>query len=588
MLALSRRAVAISFLLLLAAPLSAQDVDLQWGVRIPLRDGLELNATVYRPAGQKEPLPVVFTLTPYISDSYHPRAMYFARNGYVFALVDARGRGSSGGVFDPLAQEVQDGPEIVEWLARQPWSNGKVTMWGGSYAGYNQWAAAWGRPPHLATIIPAASPYPGVDFPATKNIFFSYDIQWLTFTSGKTGNSNLFGESSFWIQKFREMYLGHKPFRELDRLVGNPNPVFQKWLSHPTVDSYWKSMLPTSEQLAKVDLPILTITGHYDGDQPGAITFYREHMRHGSAAARDRHYLIVGPWDHAGTRTPRPEVGGLTFGAASVLDLNKLHKEWYDWTMKGGPKPDFLKKRVAYYVVGPGAEEWKYADSLEEIGARKRAFYLGSENGRANDAFQSGRMTETKPAGPSQPDRWAYDPLDTRPGEELERESVDHYITDQRYALNLYGNGAVYHTEPFTEATEVSGQVKLALWMALDVPDTDFRADLYEILPEGGSVLLTTDYVRARYRESLERETLVPPGKILRYEFTGFPWFSRRISKGSRLRLVVSCLNSIYFQKNYNSGGVVADETAKDARIAHVVLYHDAEHPSALEIPIVP
>ena len=372
MLALSRRAVALSFLLLLALPLSAQDVDLQWSVRVPMRDGVELNATVYRPAGQKEPLPVVFTLTPYISDSYHPRAMYFARNGYVFALVDARGRGSSGGTFDPFAQEIQDGHDIVEWFARQPWSNGKVTMWGGSYAGYNQWATAWTRPPHLATIVPVASPYPGVDFPVTHNIFFSYDIQWLTFTSGKTGNSNLFNEGSFWTQKFREMYVGHKPFRELDRIVGNPNPIFQRWLSHPTVDSYWKSMLPTSEQLSKIDLPILTITGHYDGDQPGALTFYREHMRHGSAAARDRHFLIIGPWDHAGTRTPNPKVGGLTFGEASSLDLNKLHKDWSDWTMKSGPKPDFLKKRVAYYVVGPGAEEWKYVDTLEEIGAKRR------------------------------------------------------------------------------------------------------------------------------------------------------------------------------------------------------------------------
>jgi uncharacterized protein len=211
-----------------------------------------------------------------------------------------------------------------------------------------------------------------------------------------------------------------------------------------------------------------------------------------------------------------------------------------------------------------------------------------SENGRAKDAFQSGRLAETRPAGNSQPDRWVYDPLDTRPGTELEREEVQNSITDQRFALNLYGNGAVYHTEPFAEATEVSGQVKLALWMALDVPDTDFRADLYEILPEGGSVLLTSDYLRARYRDSVERETLVPQGQAVRYEFSGFPWFSRRVSKGSRLRLVVSCPNSIYFQKNYNSGGVVADETAKDARTAHVTLYHDAEHPSALEIPIVP
>ncbi len=348
-------------------------------------------------------------------------------------------------------------------------------------------------------------------------------------------------------------------------------------------------MVLSAEQYAKLDLPILTITGHYDGDQVGALTYYRNHMRLGSPAARDRHYLIIGPWDHPGTRTPNPKVGGLTFGEASVLDLNDLHRQWYDWTMKSGSKPDFLKKRVAYYVVGPGAEKWKYADSLEEIGTQKRTLYLASENGQAGDAFHSGALAGTKSAGPTgnaAPDRWVYDPLDVRPGEELERQDVESPLTDQRNALNLYGNGVVYHSAPFTESTEISGQVKLTLWMALDVPDTDFQANLYEILPNGGSVFLTSDLLRARYRDSLEKETLVPKGEVVRYEFTGFTWFSRQVSKGSRLRLVVSCPNTIQLEKNYNSGGVVADETAKDARTAHVVLYHDAEHPSALEIPI--
>ncbi|MEA2602850.1 MAG: uncharacterized protein QOF89_3842 [Acidobacteriota bacterium] len=382
------------------------------------------------------------------------------------------------------------------------------------------------------------------------------------------------------------MYVAHRSFRELDRIAGNPSSIFQQWLAHPTYDDYWKSMVPSPEQYAKLDLPILTITGHYDGDQVGALTYYRAHMRLGSPAARDRHFLIIGPWDHPGTRTPNRQVGGLTFGEASVLDLNDLHRQWYDWTMKSGPKPAFLQKHVAYYVVGPGAEKWKYADSLEEIGAQKRTLYLASESGQAGDAFHSGALADTKPAGNAAPDRWVYDPLDVRPGQELEREDVESPLTDQRNALNLYGNGAVYHSAPFAESTEISGQVKLSLWIALDVPDTDLQASLYEILPNGGSVFLTSDLLRARYRDSLEKETLVPKGEVVRYEFTGFPWFSRQISKGSRLRLLVSCPNSLQLEKNYNSGGVVADETAKDARTAHVVLHHDAEYPSALEIPL--
>ncbi len=110
-------------------PESPKPVDLLWAVKIPMRDGVHLNATVYRPHDQKDPLPVIFELTPYISDSYHARAYYFAQHGYVFAIVDVRGRGNSEGKFSPFFQEPQDGHDIVEWLARPPWSNGKVTMW---------------------------------------------------------------------------------------------------------------------------------------------------------------------------------------------------------------------------------------------------------------------------------------------------------------------------------------------------------------------------------------------------------------------------------------------------------------------------
>src|SRR5438034_446461 len=237
-------------------------------------------------------------------------------------------------------------------------------------------------PPHLVTIVPEAAAHPGVDFPFQYNIFGPYDMQWLTFTSGVTGNGKLFGDSGFWAAKSREMYMTHSAFQDYDKLVGNRSTVFQKWLMHPSPDAYYDAMVPNAEQYKRMSLPILTITGHYDGDQPGAFTFYKRHMQYGTAEAKANHYLIIGPWDHAGTRTPKAEVGGLKFGQASLLDLNKLHTEWYDWAMKGGAKPEFLKKRVAYYLVG--AEEWKYADRLESISNATRTLVLGS-NGEASD-----------------------------------------------------------------------------------------------------------------------------------------------------------------------------------------------------------
>ncbi|MCL4562759.1 MAG: CocE/NonD family hydrolase [Chloroflexi bacterium] len=563
--------------------LNDAQVDLTWGVKIPLRDGASLNATIYRPKGMHESLPVIFTLTPYIADSYHPRAMYFARNGYVFALVDCRGRGNSEGQFEPMANEPQDGYDVVEWLAQQPWSNGKITMWGGSYGGYDQWATLKGFPPHLETIVPVASAYMGVDFPLSGNITFPYMMQWLTYTSGVTPNANLFGEQGFWIEKFRELYLSHRPFKELDRIVGNTTTFFQKIISHSTPDAYWDGMCPTEDDFHRFNLPILTITGSYDDDQPGAMEYYRKHMQLGTPEGKAQHYLLVGPWDHPGTRTPAREVGGVKFAEACMLDMNKLHKEWYDWTLKGGQKPEFLKKRVTYYLMG--AEEWKYADSIDEIDTEKRRLYLNSNQGRANDVFQSGNLDEAL-AGASQPDAYIYDPLDVRPAE-LEREMIKDYLVDQRRVLNLFGNGLVYHTQPFVEATEITGWLKLAVWVSLDVPDTDFLATVYEILADGSSIQLTTAQLRARYRQSLRVEQLVVPGEINLYEFNGFTFFSRQIARGSRLRLVFCSPNTIFLEKNYNSGGVVAEESEKDARTAHVTLYHDPQHPSYLELPVV-
>jgi putative CocE/NonD family hydrolase len=560
------------------------ETNLKWAVPIPMRDGIKLNATVYLPKDLPNPVPAVFTLTPYISDTYHDRALYFARHGYVFALVDVRGRGNSQGQFEPFAHDGRDGHDVVEWMARQPWCNGKVAMWGGSYAGFDQWAVLKEFPPHLATIVPAAAAHPGVDFPAFQNIFSSYIVRWLTLTSGVTPNTKLFGETSFWNQKYRHLYNNHLPFHRLDEVVGNPSPHFHRWLEHPTPDAYLDALAPRAEHYARMQLPILTITGHYDDDQAGAMEYYHRHRKHGSADGFARHYLLMGPWDHPGTRTPARDVGGVKFGEASMVDLNRLHREWYDWTLKDGKQPDFLKKRVAYYVAGE--EKWKYADRLDATGATAKTLYLHSRDGQANDVFHSGALRTDKPAQ-EMPDQYVYDPLDVRPAE-LDREEIKNLITDQRYALNLFGNGLVYHSQPFEAATEITGYLKLTLWMALDVPDTDFQVTVYEIQSNGSSISLTGDMMRARYRESLRQERLVKPGEINRYEFKAFAWFSRRLAKGSRLRLVINSPNSIYWEKNYNSGGVVANETKKDARTAHVTLYHDAGHASLLEIPVVP
>ena len=569
------------------------DYDLRWGVKIPMRDKVELNATLYLPKtpdGSPPKTPVIFTLTPYISDSYHARAACFASHGYAFALVDVRGRGNSGGEFEPFANEPRDGHDAVEWLAKQSFCDGKVAMWGGSYAGFDQWATAKEFPPHLATIVPAAAAHPPLDYPSYHNVGETYDMQWFTFTSGRTGQQNLFGDQKFWSTKFLDAYKKHIPFKSLDSFVGNPSANFQRILKHPVADAYYDAMVPSREQFQKITLPVLTITGQYDGDELGALAFYRDHIANASPEARTKHFLIIGPWDHAGTRTPTDEVGGVKFGSAAIVDLNLLHRQWYDWTMRNGPKPELLRNQVAYYLLAPGNSgangEWKYADNFETLVANPKTFYLDSQNGDANGVFRSGSLTEKQPSEGS--DAFTYDPLDITRGERVDGTDPKEKTAgiDQTYALSIGKDGLVYHTGPLPNETPLVSCPQLTLWVSIDTLDTDLQAHLYEIQPDGTSIALWSDIRRLRYRESLRETKLVKPGEIVRCDFNPGLFVARRLMKGSRIRLVISSPNSILWQKNYNSGGVVADETAKDARTALVNVYHDPEHASAIQLRI--
>jgi hypothetical protein len=558
-----------------------------------MRDNVELNATLYLPQssdGSPQKTPVIFTLTPYISDTYHVRGAYFASHGYAFALVDVRGRGNSGGDFEPFANEPRDGHDVVEWLAKQPFCDGKVAMWGGSYAGFDQWATAKEFPPHLATIVPAAAAHPGLDYPSYNNIGMTYDVQWFTFTSGRAAQDNLFADSKFWRTKFLDAYKKHVAFKDLDSFIGNPSKNFQRILKHPMVDAYYDAMLPTRDHFQKLGLPILTITGQYDGDELGALTFYRDHMANASPEARAKHFLVIGPWDHAGTRTPTDEVAGVKFGRAAIVDLNDLHRQWYDWTMKDGPKPPFLRSQVAYYLLAPGNSgangDWRYADDFAALIANPKTFYLVSKNGDANGVFRSGALTETRPTEGT--DKFTYDPLDTHRGEFVEGVDPKEKTAgiDQTFALSIGSDGLVYHTEPLPNETPLIGCPEVTLWLSIDTLDVDLECDLYEVQPDGTTIALWSTLGRLRYRESLREAKLVKPGEILKCDFNPGLFVARRLMKGSRLRLVATTVNSISWQKNYCSGGVVAEETAKDARACHVQIYHDATHASTIQLPL--
>jgi putative CocE/NonD family hydrolase len=565
--------------------LKGSAVDWEWGVKIPVRDGVRLNATVYRPKHPEIATPCVVTLTPYVSDRYHKRGMYFASRGLAFVVVDVRGRGNSEGQFQPFRQEAHDGHDVVEWLAQQSYCNGKVAMWGGSYSGYNQWATAGLRPPHLTTIVPMAAPYIGADFPMRNNIVYPYLVQWLILTAGRASQEMLFDDAGFWSGKFRDWFRSGRPLRDLDRLIGYESALFQEWLDHPHPDIYWDGYNLTADQYERLTIPVLTITGIYDDDQIGALTHYRLHLASAGKQGDVPHYLVIGPWDHAGTSTPSRTVGGLELGPESLVDVPDLHWSWYAWVMQNGPKPAFLRQSVAYYVMG--AERWRYSDTLDGATALHETWFLDS-HGAATDVFSAGMVGPDPPSGASA-DTYLYDPREL--GLEVDAEAnVDGAsLIDQSLTLALGGKQLVYHSAPFAQDTEITGFFRLLAWISINCPDTDFYVSVHEIALDGGSIRLSTDALRARYREGIRSLKLIQAPGPLRYEFNRFTFVSRRISRGHRLRLVIApmgrLIDSPFAGKNYNSGGIVADESLKDSRPVTVRLFHDRAHSSTLYVP---
>lgn len=565
-----------------------QTTAIQWDVKIPMRDGVKLAAVVYRPREETKPLPVILCITPYTSANPYHRGRYFSQNGYVFVSVDIRGRGNSEGVFDPLSvQDGKDGYDLVEWLAKQPWCDGKVGMWGGSYAGFAQWATAKEFPPHLATIVPVASPHVFRDYPTNKGIDAPYNAQWMVLTGGRTDQDKAFGDDPFWSASYAAFAISGLPFRKIDQWAGLASPAFQRWMDRPQLDAGWEATVPSEDAYCRLSIPILTITGHYDDDQVSAMAYYRNHLRLGDQKATDRHYLVMGPWDHVGTRTPAKEVEGVAFGDASMLNMNALHKAWYDWTLKGGPKPEFLKQRVACYVSG--TEGWTYANRLEDLTRETRRYHLQSGSGKAS-LENPGHLVTSQPA--HEPlGTLVHDPLDPAPSA-WEQTTVKGGKLTQPNAAQIFSGrqfltrSLVFRSEPLPDGTTISGSPRFLAWVRMDVPDADFFVALFEVKADGSVIQLTQDILRARYREGINTEKLATPGEIVRLDFNDFLFHARRLAKGSRLKLAFGCIDTVYAQKNYHSGKAVVDEMPKDARVAHVQVLNDADHSAMLLLPL--
>jgi len=410
----------------------------------------------------------------------------------------------------------------------------------------------------------------------------------LSFVSGRIRNRENFF-SDYNVSKVFENYINSDiPYADILNAHASPpenlmQNVFEKWISHPTFDSYWKDMLPGKEDFENIDIPILSITGYFDADQPGHMYYYDNFQKYASDEVKDKMYFIIGPWDHSGTRRPSTEFGGLNFGENAVIDILNLHKQWFNWTMKDGEKPEFLEDKVSYYAVG--SCEWKHVSSLEEMANDDLTFYLSSPNNNPSDIYQSGLLSKEM-VNNQKPDEVIYDPLNPR---FKTQESWMNGLSDELINPSYLSEDGwlYYHSPVLFESIELSGFITLNLFAEINTKDTDFMYRLYQVNADGTSVKLGDGVMRARFRNSLEKEELVKPGDVNEYKIKSMYLTNRTLEKGSRLRLQIGYLDTPDFQKNYNSGKDVSYETREDAQVATIKIYCSEQYPSSIEFPVL-
>jgi putative CocE/NonD family hydrolase len=555
-------------------------------VMIPVSDSIRLHGRLYRPDSTSDKLTTIFAMTPYTVDEFggHGYATYFAERGYAYLHVNVRGRGASEGTFRPLVgTDGADGAAVTQWIARQPWGDGQVAMRGGSYHGMVQWQILAEETGPIRTVVPTASVYPGWDVFVEDGIFGSYAARWLSIVGGRASQRALFADSEYWQEKYRALHRSGRSFPALAEMAGlslRSKEIFERWTEHPHLDDYWRAPSPNPTDYRRLDLPILTITGHFDGDQPGALRYYRKHMQHGSPDGTRQHYLLIGPWDHMDTRRPDTEEPGLTFADTAAIDMNRLHRQWFDWVLNDGSKPSIFSERVVYYVMGGG--QWRTAPSLKAVADTARTLYLRSPDKNPIDPFDAGRLG-SRPPKAEDTDQYVHNPRKTADFATLEAMGASYTASGAAF---LKGPKLIYHSQPVKESFELSGQMRLDAWIELNVPDTDIAAWVYEIRPTGRTIYLGKTKLRARHRNGVDTSDPVEPGTVERYRFDRFYWTSRRVQKGSRIRLVIAPLNDPAYQKNYNSGGPPMEESVEDVRTATVKLHVGPEHPSRLVLPV--
>lgn len=539
-----------------------------------MRDGARLISDVWLPNGPG-PFPTILVRTPYIrADTFLHHAengVYFAQHGYAYVVQDVRGRGDSQGEFGFFNQEANDGYDTVEGLAQEPWSNGRLCMMGASYMGTVQWLAAKARPPHLVCIAPTA---PAGRFhnelPTVGGAFLmQWALVWLTNTAGHISEGpNLSGID--WNKVF-----AHRPLITADEAVGRELPLYRQFLQHDTLDSYWQPSILSKEDYERIDIPVMTTAGWFDGDQIGALMYWdRLHKR---SRPVQNAYLTLGPWLHPQTILGGAEkIGEMDFGKESIIDNNAAHLAFYDRYLK---QLTGTTQSPKVHVFVTGVNEWRNYDAWPVPSAKPTSLFLTS-GGHANTGRGDGALSFAAVGGGE--DEFVYDPKKPVPL------AIESAYAGDRTEIQQRTDVLVYSSPVLSKPIEVIGPVAVELWAASDAKDTDFTAVIEDVTPDGKSVLLgprPVGIVRARYRDGPEAQPrLLTPGKAELYRID-LGAIGHVFKQGHRVRIEISSSAYPMYNPNQNTGNPIATDT--EWNVAKQKIFHNGRYRSALVLPII-
>jgi putative CocE/NonD family hydrolase len=554
---------------------------LMQNVKIPMRDGILLEATVALPEGDG-PFPAVLVRTAYSRTGQF--GADFTKRGMAFVIQDCRGRYGSGGDWYPFTSEANDGFDTLKWMGEQPWCNGKIGMFGPSYLAIVQLYVAPTGSPYLAALSPQfmSGDLWRQGYYCDGVFSLALTFSWLCLEVGsRTSSAGLLPAFNV------EALLRELPLLTLDEKCGcGPVPAYRDYVSHDCRDAFWEA-LSVRETMDRFTVPVLLTGGWYDYYANETFANYRSLVASApSRALAESHRVIVGPWTHGFGGS---KLGQLDFGPDATKE-NDSTVRWLDCILKGRDARSFQEAPIRIFVMG--ANQWRDEREWPPARARFVKFFLHS-GGRANSLLGNGLLSRELP-GDESPDRYTYDPeypVPTLGG----NHSVGPY-NPGLYELALPGpydqrpverrdDVLVYTTEELEEDLEVTGPVSVKLFAATSARDTDFVARLCDVCLDGRSINITEGVIRARFRGgNWKTPKLVEPGKVLEYDIELQPT-SNVFKKGHRMRLDITSSNFPLWSRNPNTGYPPATDT--EMQPADQTVYHGPGQASYVLLPVV-